>query len=36
MKGWVMVELDGIETDEQLADWIRQSEEFVCTLPRKQ
>jgi len=36
MKGWVMVEPDGIETDEHLADWIRQSEEFVCTLPRKQ
>ena len=35
MKGWVMVEPDGIETDEQLADWIRQSEEFVGTLPRK-
>jgi len=36
MKGWVMVEPDGIETDEHLADWIRQSEKFVCTLPRKQ
>src|SRR5262245_20668747 len=36
MKGWVMIEPDGIETDEQLADWIRQSKEFVCTLPRKQ
>ena len=36
MKGWVMVEPDGIETDERLADWIWQAEEFVCTLPRKQ
>jgi TfoX/Sxy family transcriptional regulator of competence genes len=35
MKGWVMVEPDGIETDEDLADWIRQSEEYVCTLARK-
>ena len=35
MKGWVMVEPDGIETDEYLAEWIRRSEEFVCTLPRK-
>jgi len=35
MKGWVMVEPDGLETDEQLAGWIRRSEEFVCTLPRK-
>jgi len=35
MKGWLMVEPDGIETDKQLADWIRLSEEFVSTLPRK-
>jgi TfoX/Sxy family transcriptional regulator of competence genes len=35
MKGWVMVEPDGIETDDQLADWIRRSEDFVATLPRK-
>jgi len=31
----LMVEPDGIETDKQLADWIRRSEEFVSTLPRK-
>jgi len=35
MKGWVMVEPEGIETDEQLADWIRRSADFVATLPRK-
>jgi TfoX/Sxy family transcriptional regulator of competence genes len=35
MKGWVMVEPDGLERDEQLADWIRRSDDFVCTLPRK-
>ena len=35
MKGWVMVEPDGIETDEQLADWIRRSIEFVSMLPPK-
>ena len=35
MKGWLMVEPDGIETDKQLAEWIRRSEEFVNTLPRK-
>ena len=35
MKGWVMIEPDGIDTDEQLADWIRLSEEFVGALPRK-
>jgi hypothetical protein len=35
MKGWVMVEPDGLETDEQLADWIQQSDGFVSTLPGK-
>src|SRR5438094_7700979 len=25
MKGWIMVEPDGIETDEQLSEWIRRS-----------
>jgi TfoX/Sxy family transcriptional regulator of competence genes len=35
MKGWVIVEPDGIETDEELRKWIRRSEEFVSTLPAK-
>jgi TfoX/Sxy family transcriptional regulator of competence genes len=35
MKGWIMVEPDGIETDEQLAGWVRRSIEFVSTLPKK-
>ncbi|MEX0977882.1 MAG: TfoX/Sxy family protein [Pirellulales bacterium] len=35
MKGWVMVEPDGIENDSQLADWIEQAIEFVATLPPK-
>ena len=35
MKGWVMVEPDGIETDEQLRKWIDKSLEFVSTLARK-
>lgn len=35
MKGWVMVEADGLETDEQLSDWIQRSVEFVRTLPKK-
>src|SRR5437867_1796231 len=25
MKGWIMVEPDGIETDEQLSEWVRGS-----------
>lgn len=35
MKGWVMIEPDGIETDEQLNTWVQCSVEFVSTLPRK-
>jgi hypothetical protein len=35
MKGWVMVEPEGIETDEQLREWIEKSLDFVSTLPRK-
>jgi TfoX/Sxy family transcriptional regulator of competence genes len=35
MKGWVMVEPEGIETDEQLREWIEKSLGFVSTLPKK-
>jgi hypothetical protein len=35
MKGWVMIEPAGLDTDEQLSGWIQQSVEFVTTLPRK-
>jgi TfoX/Sxy family transcriptional regulator of competence genes len=35
MKGWVMVEPDGIESDAQLGHWIRRAEEYVVTLPAK-
>jgi hypothetical protein len=35
MKGWVMVEADGLETDTQLNGWIERSVEFVRTLPKK-
>ena len=35
LKGWVMIEAEGIDTDEQLTAWIRQAAEFVETLPRK-
>ena len=35
MTGWVMVEPEGVEGDDQLKDWIRRAEEFVGTLPRK-
>jgi hypothetical protein len=35
MKGWVVVEAEGIETDRQLRGWIERAVEFVETLPRK-
>ena len=35
MKGWVVVEAEGIDTDKQLREWVEQAVEFVGTLPRK-
>ncbi len=35
MKGWVMVEPDGIDSDHQLSQWIDQALGFVRTLPGK-
>ena len=35
MKGFVFVEPDGFESDEDLAAWIERSLDFVLTLPAK-
>jgi TfoX/Sxy family transcriptional regulator of competence genes len=35
MKGWAVVEPDGIENDQQLKKWVERAEGFVRTLPRK-
>jgi TfoX/Sxy family transcriptional regulator of competence genes len=35
MKGWVMVESDGIDEDGQLKDWIQRATDFVGTLAKK-
>jgi TfoX/Sxy family transcriptional regulator of competence genes len=35
MRGWIMVEPDGLDTDKQLADWIELAVQFVETLPKK-
>lgn len=35
MKGWVMIEPDGIENDKQLSQWIDRALAFVGTLPSK-
>jgi len=35
MKGWVLVEAEGVETDEQLCGWVERAVEFVEGLPKK-
>jgi hypothetical protein len=35
MRGWVMVEPDGLETDQQLGEWIQCADAFVSALPKK-
>lgn len=35
MRTWVVVEPEGIEDDEQLADWIERAMKFVGKLPKK-
>jgi TfoX/Sxy family transcriptional regulator of competence genes len=35
MKGWVMVEKKGFETDDELQEWLHKSRDFVETLPSK-
>jgi len=35
MKGWVLVEPDGLDTDAELAAWIELATAFVETLPAK-
>ena len=35
MNGWVMVEPDGVTTDEELRDWVKRCIAFVRTLPVK-
>lgn len=35
MKGWVMVEAEGVDSDQQLCGWIERCVEFVGTMPRK-
>jgi TfoX/Sxy family transcriptional regulator of competence genes len=35
MRHWVLVEPDGVDSDQQLAGWIDSAEAFVETLPAK-
>src|SRR5437773_12015990 len=36
MKGWVLVEPEGVEGDDQLAGWIQRAVKFVGALPAKE
>jgi len=35
MKGWLVVEADGVKTDKQLSAWVKEGLEFASTLPPK-
>jgi len=35
MKGWLVVEADGVKTDKQLSAWVKVGVEFALTLPPK-
>lgn len=35
MRGWVLVEPEGVEDDDQLKGWIERAMKFVTTLPAK-
>lgn len=35
MKGWLLVEADGVRTDRQLSTWVKEGIEFASSLPAK-
>ena len=35
MKGWLLVEADGVKTSKQLGTWVKEGVEFALTLPPK-
>ena len=35
MKGWIMVESEGVEMEDQLRNWIERATMFVKTLPER-
>jgi TfoX/Sxy family transcriptional regulator of competence genes len=35
MTGWIMVDPEGVDSDDQLKDWIEQAWKFVSKLPAK-
>ena len=35
MKGWLLVDGDGVKTEKQLSAWVKEGVEFASTLPAK-
>lgn len=35
MKGWLVIEADGVKTDKQLSAWVKEGVGFALTLPPK-
>jgi len=35
MKGWVMVDKEGIQEDDALEDWLKKARDFAKTIPAK-
>jgi hypothetical protein len=35
MKGWLVVEADGVKTEKQLSMWVKEGVEFAASLPPK-
>jgi TfoX/Sxy family transcriptional regulator of competence genes len=35
MKGWLVVEADGVKSEKQLSAWVKEGVEFALTLPAK-
>jgi hypothetical protein len=35
MRGWVLIDPDGIDLDAELRHWVQQASQFVSTLPPK-
>ena len=35
MRGWVLVEFEGLASDDTLSQWVEQGAEFAATLPAK-
>jgi TfoX N-terminal domain. len=35
MKGWLLIEANGVKTDKQLSAWVKEGVEFASTLPAK-